>query len=254
MSLNYSGRKLEKGKMNTIHTIIFDFDGTLADTQKAIRHAFLNTLQHIGIPVPLDAFMNEIYSQTVEDMFRQVGVVDKNLLKKAVSLYCRLYGVIAPQKASLFPGVLQTLERLRERNLSLAIATNENRKNLERLLPTLKIAHFFSVTICEDEVGRPKPHPEMVYKILDKTGSSPDQTLVVGDSALDILIGKATHCNTCAVTYGTHPEEKLNDYSPDWLIDHFASVLEILERIEMRMSWVAGIVRETLQKNSKFYS
>ncbi|MGD9334401.1 MAG: HAD family hydrolase, partial [Desulfobacterales bacterium] len=171
--------------MRPIQTIIFDFDGTLADTQSAIRHAFLSTLQHIGMPVPLDAFMNEIYSQTVEEMFREVGVVKKNLLKESVSHYCRLYGDIGPQKARLFPGVLQTLKRLRERNISLAIATNENRKNLERLLPELKIGHFFSVTICEDEVSHPKPHPEMVYKILDETGSSPDQTLIVGDSAFD---------------------------------------------------------------------
>jgi HAD superfamily hydrolase (TIGR01509 family) len=240
--------------MNQIHTIICDFDGTLADTQRAIRHAFLNTLENIGIPLPSDTLINEISSQTVEEMFREVGVVNKNLLKEAVSLYCRFYGDIGPQKARLFPGVLQTLKRLRERNVSLALATNENRKNLERLLATLKIGPFFSLTICEDEVSHPKPHPEMVYKILAKTGSSPDQTLVVGNSAIDILIGKATHCNTCAVTYGTHPEEKLLTYSPDWLIDHFTSVLEILERVEMRMSWVAGIVRETLQRNSEFYS
>jgi HAD superfamily hydrolase (TIGR01509 family) len=174
-------------------------------------------------------------------------------LKEAVSHYCRVYGVIGPQKARLFPGVLQTLERLRERDLSLAIATNENRKNLDRLLPTLRVGHFFSVSICEDEVSHPKPHPEMVYRILEKTGSSPDQTLIVGDSALDIRIGKTTHCNTCAVTYGTHPEETLRSYSPDWLIDHFSSVLDILGRIEMRISWITGIIRETLQKHNRSY-
>ncbi|MGD8768966.1 MAG: HAD family hydrolase [Desulfobacterales bacterium] len=239
--------------MNRIHTIICDFDGTLADTQGAIKHAFINTLQNMGISVPLDAFMNEIYSQTVEEMFREAGVLNNSLLKEAVSHYCRLYGVIGPQKATLFPGVLQTLKRLRERNVSLAIATNENRKNLERLLPTLKICHFFSVTICEDEVSHPKPHPEMVYKILDKTGSSPDQTLIVGDSAFDILMGKTTNCNTCAVTYGTHSEAKLRSYSPDWLIDHFNNVLEIIEVVKVRTPWVAGIVRETLQNNNKFY-
>jgi phosphoglycolate phosphatase len=239
--------------MNQIHTIICDFDGTLADTQRAIRHAFLNTLETIGMPIPSDNLINEISSQTVEEMFCNVGVLHNSLLEEAVSHYCRFYGDIGPQKAKIFPGVLQTLKRLRERNISLAIATNENRKNLERLLHTLKIGHFFSVTICEDEVSHPKPHPEMVYKILDKTGSSPDQTLIVGDSSLDIQIGKTTFCNTCAVTYGIHPEKTLRSYSPDWLIDHFSSVLDILERVEMRVSWVAGIVRETLKKHNKHY-
>jgi phosphoglycolate phosphatase len=217
--------------MNRIKLIIFDFDGTLADTQRAIKHVFLNTLQDIGSPVPSNTFINEISSQTVEEMFRAAGVVNKGLLKEAIFQYCRLYQVIAPQKATLFPGVLHTLKRLRELNVSLAIATNEKRINLDRLLPALKIGRFFDVTICEDEVSHPKPHPEMVYNILVKTGSSPEDAMIVGDSTIDISTGKAAHCKTCAVTYGTHPEKNLRRYSPDGLIDHFDDVLEILEGI-----------------------
>jgi phosphoglycolate phosphatase len=228
-----------KLKMKPIRTIIFDFDGTIADTQNAIRLAFLNALEIMGMPTPPDALINEVSSQTAEEMFREVGIATKNLLKEAVFHYCRFYEDIGPQKARLFPGVLHTLKRLHERNVCLAIATNEKRKNLERLLPTLKIGHFFSVTICEDEVGHPKPHPEMIYKILDKTGSSPEQTLVMGDSSLDMLSGKAARCRTCAVTYGTHPQEKLQSYSPDWLIDHFDAVLGILEEPGIRKYWVA---------------
>lgn len=229
--------------MNGIDTIIFDFDGTLADTQSAIKQTFISTLQNIGMPVSSDTFINEISSKTMEEMFREVGVVNKDLLKDAVLQYCRLYRAIGPQKARLFPGVLETLKKLRECHISLAIATNENRTNLESLLPVLKIGHFFSFTICEDEVGRPKPHPEMIHKILDKMDSSPDHTLIVGDSAIDILTGKATHCKTCAVTYGSHPEEKLRLYSPDRLIDHFNGVLGILNGCGVRKCCVAGSVR-----------
>jgi phosphoglycolate phosphatase len=220
--------------MNSMQTIIFDFDGTLADTQHAIRHAFLNTLRTMKIPVPPDTFINEISSQTVEQMFRDVGVANNGRLKQAVSRYCRSYQIAGPQKARRFPGVLQTLKRLRRLNLSLAIATNENRKNLDRILPALEIGHFFCFTICEDEVSRPKPHPEMIHNILDKMGSSPGDTLFVGDSPLDILAGKAAHCRTCAVTYGSHPQEKLAAYSPDWLIDHFNTVPEILQGFDVR--------------------
>jgi HAD superfamily hydrolase (TIGR01509 family) len=228
--------------MSGIDTIIFDFDGTLADTQEAIKRTFIDALQNIGMPVPSDTSINDISSKTMEEMFREVGVVKKSLLEKAVFQYCRLYRIIGPQKASLFPGVLKTLKKLREFNLSLAIATNERRTNLENLLPMLKLSHFFSFTICEDEVSHPKPHPEMVHKILDKLDSPPDRTLIVGDSEIDILTGKATHCKTCAVTYGPHPEEKLRSYSPDWLIDHFNAVLGIVDGSDMRKSLAAGSV------------
>jgi phosphoglycolate phosphatase len=229
--------------MNGIDTIIFDFDGTLADTRAAIKETFTNTLQNIGMPVPSDTFINDISSKTIKEMFCEVGVLNKDLLKKALFHYCRLYRSIGSQKASLFPGVLQTLKILRELDISLAIATNENRTNLESLLPILKISHFFSSTICEDEVGYPKPNPEMIHKILDKMDSSPDHTLIVGDSTTDILTGKTTRCKTCAVTYGSHPEEKLRLCSPDWLIGHFNAVLEILCGCGVRKSCVAESIR-----------
>lgn len=214
--------------MNNIRTVIFDFDGTLADTQHLIKKTFLKTVKDIRAPIPIDSYFNKITSFTLEEMFREVGVVKKEMLQKAISLYCNIYNKIAPKNVKLFSGAEQTLNILKEHDFILAIATNERKANFESLFLSLNLHSYFSVTVCEDEVHLPKPYPDMVYKILNETGSSPSNTLIVGDSTLDISIGKTTGCHTCAVTYGAHPEKKLRQYSPDWLIDYPLNLLSIL--------------------------
>lgn len=199
----------------------------MADTQGAVNLAFLNTLKEIGAPIPLSPFLDAISSFTLEGMFRAVGFTEKKMLTAAIYQYQNLYKTISLQKTRLFAGVLRTLNTLYELNLSLSIATNESRNNLENLIPSLGIRNYFSVTVCEDEVSRPKPFPEMVNKILHETDSSPAETLIVGDSVLDMAVGKVTGCYTCAAAYGTHSGETLRFFSPDWIINCPSDLLGI---------------------------
>ena len=214
--------------MKRIHTVIFDFDGTLADTHNAIRQAFYQTLGDINAPKPIGPFFDEISCQSLEGMFQSLGVVDKEQLQYAVSRYCQRYRSISPKITRLFSGVSETLSALREYKYSLAIGTNESRNNLESLFPSLGLCDFFAVTVCENEVSYPKPYPEMIDKIMEVTGSLPSETLMVGDSVLDMQIGKTTGCYTCAVTYGSHSEEKLRAFSPDWIIHEPSELLCVL--------------------------
>jgi HAD superfamily hydrolase (TIGR01509 family) len=214
--------------MKKIHTVIFDFDGTLADTHIAIRQAFFRTLKDINAPTPIGPFFDEICCQSLEGMFQSLGVDDKEQLQYAVSQYGHRYRSISPKMTRLFSCVSETLSALREYKYSLAIGTNESRDNLESLFPPLGLHDFFAVTVCEDEVSHPKPYPEMVHKIMEETGSSPSETLIVGDSVLDMQIGKKTGCYTCGVTYGSHSEGKLRAFSPDWIIHKPYELLGIL--------------------------
>jgi HAD superfamily hydrolase (TIGR01549 family) len=214
--------------MIPIRTIVFDFDGTLANTQEAIRQSFVETLQDINAPIPLEPYLDEISCHSLEGMFRQLGVMDQECVDEAVSKYCLRYRAIAPRKARLFSGVSDTLETLRELDFTLAIGTNEVRENLEALFPSLAIHKYFHMSVCQDEVFLPKPHPEMLVKIIKQTGASPSGTLMVGDSVLDIAVGKATGCHTCAVSYGSHSLDRLRAHSPDWIIHQPTDLLSIL--------------------------
>ena len=96
--------------MREIHTVIFDFDGTLADTHIAIRQAFFQTLGDINAPTPIEPFFDEICCQSLEEMFQSLGVVDKEQLQYAVSQYCRRYRAISPKTTRLFSGVSATIQ------------------------------------------------------------------------------------------------------------------------------------------------
>ena len=214
--------------MKQIRTVIFDFDGTLANTQAAIKCAFIETLKAIQAPLPIGPFLDQISCLTLEGMFHQLGVVDEEIVNYAASEYHFRYKSVGPQLATQFAGVSETLNTLHECNFSLAIGTNEVRDNLETLLPALRLRQYFPVTVCEDEVPHPKPYPEMAYKIMHEFGSDPSETLIVGDSTLDIETGKATGCHTVGVTYGTHSESQLRRCSPDWIIHSPTELLMVL--------------------------
>ena len=119
------------------------------------------------------------------------------MISDALCLYNDLYFETAKHTVKLFPEVLSTLKRLRKSEMFLGIATNESRRNLDRLSKELGIAPFIHKAVCHDEVIKSKPSPDMAVQILNDFGVTPQESLVVGDSILDIDMGKAAGCRTC---------------------------------------------------------
>ena len=131
----------------------------------------------------------------------------------------------------MFPGILETLNELNYSSIALAIATNESRENLDKLTAAMQIGSFFHLTICYDEVLLPKPSPDMARRLIDKLHVSPERTLIVGDSVLDIEMGKASGCQTCSVTYGAQSKNRLHSRSPNWIIEDFSDILDIINPV-----------------------
>jgi phosphoglycolate phosphatase len=123
---------------------------------------------------------------------------------------------------------------LKENDYFLSIATHERRSNLDRLAHALDIEKFISDSLCEDEVRHKKPAPEMAATLMCRNGILPEKTLVVGDSTLDIRMGQAAGCHTCAVTHGVHSSDRLARFGPEWMIDAFPELLHVLELPEPR--------------------
>ena len=227
-------------KHQSIHAIIFDFDGTLADTKKAIIQSFWGTLHDLNIALPGRLSLNALSCHTLEAMFQKIGITDSDLMGQAVSNYDRRYHRFGPQKAVLFPEVADTLAKLNSSGYVLSIATNEKRASLDRLTKSLKIDRCFFHTVCEDEVENAKPAPDMATELMKHLGVKPEETLVVGDSVLDMLMGQAADCNTCAVTYGAHSHEALSGCHPNWMIKDFSHLLRIMGISEFRRKTTTG--------------
>jgi phosphoglycolate phosphatase len=139
------------------------------------------------------------------------------------------YKTISSQKAKLYPGVPETLDLLRTWGCDLAIATNEHRRNLDRLLSSTGISSFFCSTVCENEVAHTKPDPQMAKSIMTELNRSPRQTLIVGDSILDVQMGQAVGGFTCGAAYGAYSEKKLAASGPNWMIGTFGELISLLQ-------------------------
>lgn len=214
--------------------VILDFDGTLADTRKPVMQSIWGALHDLKVTLPSQRSIDSLSCYTLEGMFQKVGIRGQDKIDHAIDRYNRCYRKLGPRKATLYPGVKDTLSCLKENGYLLSIGTHERRSNLDRLLHALDIGKFFSNSLCEDEVEHVKPAPEMAETLMCRNGVLPEETLVVGDSTLDIRMGKAARCGTCAVTYGVHSSDRLAKYSPGWKINAFPELLNVLELSEPR--------------------
>ena len=225
-------RKEREVEMNTktpIQAMVFDFDGTLADTRSSIIQCLWELLNHFNIPIPPHFSLESLFTRTFDEVLQSIPGVEMDQIPELVDYHNHRYSEIARRKAQLFPGVLKTLSVLSHSSLSLAIATNENREILDELIAGFNIESFFHLTVCHDEVLRPKPFPDMAKRIMREFDVPSEKTLVIGDSVLDIEMGKRARCQTCAVTYGAQSKRRLKSRSPRWMVGNFTEIVNFLD-------------------------
>ncbi|MBQ0025088.1 MAG: HAD family hydrolase [Bacteroidales bacterium] len=201
--------------------IIFDFDGTLADTEKGITETFQRTLENMGRERVDVARIKGVIGLPLKQNFTDGADMADEDADRAVVIYRELFMDIALQTVTLFPGVKEALKALSDRKIPMAIASSRGEGSLRELSHFLGISeyipdnHIFGV----ESVARPKPAPDMVYAILARLGAKPEETLVIGDTTFDIEMGRAAGAHTCGVTYGNQPASRLKTALPDYLVD-----------------------------------
>ena len=234
---------------NTIDALVFDFDGTLANTLESSLLTLESTLLHFGINLPKSLSINTYGPLSVAGMFYQAGVSKKEMLQTLVKHYNTLYREIAPIIAWLYPGVRSTLNIWMGHGYCLAIATNESRENLDLLLDAFDIRPIFNTTCCADEVRQPKPLPDMGRKILTTLGTSPSRSLMVGDSVCDIEMARNTYMRSCAVSWGATTFDRLLESSPSLAITDFSHLLDILDISKTNLEFHNIFVNKTTGKS-----
>lgn len=208
--------------------ILFDFDGTIADTNKGIVLTVQETLRQMSLPIPDSSEISKIIGLPLDDCFRIAAKVDGSRVKEASNLYRSIFMDIALEKITLFEGVLETLQKLKDEGVFMAIASS---RNLVSLLPLAKyfgIDKFIDYIYGEDDCLNPKPAPDLALKIMKEHNLRSHDTLVVGDTIYDLMMGLSAGCEVCGVTFGNHSKEKLLTANPTHIVDRFPEILSIL--------------------------
>lgn len=211
-----------------IRSIIFDFDGTLADTNAGIVGTFQETFRRLGMEVPSAERISSTIGLTLKDGFKAAleGLTEEEA-DRAVELYRSIFFEIAIPCTVAFPQVRETLAALKERGYTLAIATSRSFHSLGKLCDSIGVTEFFEGFYGAESVERHKPAPDLVNLILKDFSLRPEEALVVGDAHYDLLMGQGAGCRVCGVTWGNQARAQLESVHPDFLIDSMPELLEL---------------------------
>jgi phosphoglycolate phosphatase len=213
----------------SIKLIIFDFDGTLGDTRRNIVVTMQDVMKELSLPLQDE----DVCASTIglplkgcyAKMFPQLNADE---LERCAEVHHRYFAENLKKITPLpFPQVKETLEVQRSQEISLAIASSRTSESLRDLLNRMEMLSYFSCIIGAQDIIHAKPNAEPVLKILDILGFRADETLVVGDMDVDILMGANARTKTCGVTWGNSTREELKEAGADFIIDRMEDLIEI---------------------------
>ena len=213
-----------------IKLVIFDFDGTLADTKENIILTFQMTMKELGVEIKSRQECAATIGLTLEDAFKVLYpgmAAEKYILLR--DTYRRIFKenrkILVP---GLFPEVMETLEELRRRGYLMSIASSRLSPSLQSFLEDMKIAHLFEYAVGGDNVEHPKPAPDAVLQILRHYNLSAEEAFVVGDMPFDINMATNVGVKSCGVTWGNADAAQLKESGANYIIDKMSQLLEIL--------------------------
>ncbi|HEY3143308.1 MAG TPA: HAD family hydrolase [Acidimicrobiales bacterium] len=214
------------------HLVVWDFDGTLADSYAAIRHSTDQALVAHGLPPVAESSLRGVIGLSLATAFAELigdgkAEPDPALVAELVAGYRDAYRADGVELITLFPGIQALLVELVDAQIPLAIATSKSHRGVKQALVHLGIEDLFATVVADDDVGEKKPHPEMVLLACEFHGVAPQDTVVIGDTAYDIAMGSKAGARTIAVTWGNHTIAELQAEHPD----HIAHTIPDLRTI-----------------------
>lgn len=183
--------------------IAFDWDGTLFDSTQIIVRAIQDAVRDVGGTVPTDEAAGYVIGLgLMEALAHAAPDVPKAKYPELGERYRHHYG-LRQHDISLFTGVLEMLEQLKNRGHILTVATGKSRRGLDEALHAVELRGRFDGSRTADETAG-KPHPLMLQELMAEFDVSPERTLMIGDTTHDLQMALNAGCASVGVSYGAH--------------------------------------------------
>ncbi len=224
------GKQLRRGMVTMgYRNIIFDFDGTITDSRDDIAGAQLWVLDQLGVKQYRKEDLYPFIGKPLHDTF--VRLLPSSLhhrIPDAAKMYAEYYVPRSLLTTRLFPGVRETLEILQRGGKRLAVASTKRGSGILRATDHFGITGYF--VQLQGSEGMPfKPDPFIINKIITDQLWERSETLMVGDTDVDIQAGKNAGIATCGVTYGSLTEPEIRLQNPDAVIRSFPEILAVVD-------------------------
>lgn len=216
---------------STINTVIFDFDGTLAKLNidfQIMRNTIMELIMSHDITEDKlhTPFVLERIDEAFEILNGRSKQIAENFLNEANAIIEKMETDAAAQGA-LFDYTKTLLQTLRLTNISYGIITRNCVKAVKIVFPD--ILSYCPVVICRDDVNNVKPHPEHISLALGRLGSSPENTLMIGDNPIDIETGRKAGTKTCGVLTGRCQKNDFIEAGADIVLANASDILSIIK-------------------------
>ncbi|RLJ85283.1 pyrophosphatase PpaX [Planococcus citreus] len=207
-----------------ITTLLFDFDGTLLDTNELIVQTFLSVLgEHFPGEYGREDVLHFI-GPSLEQTFTKIA---PGKVSELSDQYRRLNRTLHDELVSEYDGVAETLRTLKSRGLKMAIVSTKREETILHGLKLMGVHDVFDVLVALDHVQNPKPHPEPLELALRLLEADQQGALMIGDNSHDIEGGKNAGVRTAGVAWTAKGEEFLASFEPDFMLQHISDLLEL---------------------------
>ncbi len=209
--------------------IIFDLDGTLIDSRHDLANAVNATLGYMGREPLTNERVYSYVGNGAPVLVRRAlgeGATDAEVAK-ALEFFLAFYADHDLDYTRLYPGVRETLDRLRDAGKRMAVLTNKPVRMSRHIVDGLGVAPYFFQVYGGNSFETKKPDPMGVEALRKEAGAARETSLMVGDSSVDVLTARNAGIPCCCVTYGFQPES-LADPAPDRLIDRMEQLADWL--------------------------
>ena len=210
-----------------IKHICFDLDGTLVSSHKTIYKTTLKALADLQIPA--DNLKEDLFYEKIghhfEDIFAEFNIHVNNF-ESFINIYKSQYFKFI-NESTLYDGIEETLENLKSRNIITSLLTTKGQDQAEKIINYFTLGKYFDLITGRRTGIAHKPSPEPLLLICNKLNIKPEETLMVGDTELDIACGKNAGTKTCGVTYGYRTKIFIKEHRPDLIIDSAKELINL---------------------------
>lgn len=209
-----------------LNHILFDFDGTLIDTNQLIIKTISESVENILDKKVAHSDLIAVLGKHLDD---QMKYFSQEKYKELVLYYKQYYRKHENTMTYIYSEIDTLLKELKDMGCKIGIVSSKGRRGIVNGLQLFKLTEYIDYIISADDVKNPKPHPEGIHMAQKYLNCSRDTMILIGDSPYDILCGINAGIKTALVSWTIFPEEKFKNISPHYKLNKPFDLIEIIQ-------------------------
>lgn len=210
----------------TVKALLFDFDGTLLNTNDLIIQTFMHVLNERFPGQYSSKDCLKFLGPSLKQTFSDIAPGEEEAM---ITKYREYNEAHHDELVTQYPDVVSTLEQLKDMGIKLAIVSTKRNGMIDRGLSVLGASHLFDIRIGTDDVKNVKPNPEPVLLALERLGVNKEEAIMIGDNSHDIEAGHNAGVRAAGVAWAFKGEEYLQQFKPEYMLYHMTDLFEIVK-------------------------